>query len=273
MTIALPTNTRILRPRRGNRLYWAIADGLVLAKRRLVQIPRIPDELVFATIQPIMFVLLFRYVFGSSIQVTGTTYVNYLMPGIFVQTVIFGATTTGVGLAQDLEKGLVDRFRSLPMAKSAVLTGRTIADLVRNVFVVAVMFGVGLLSGYRPDWSVGNVLGAIGLILMVSFAFSWISAVMGLLVHSVEAAQSAGFVWLFPLTFASSAFVQTQRLPDWLRTFADHQPVTLMVNAVRELLLGQPAEADSLRAIAWCVGILVVFVPLSVWLYGRRVAR
>nr|MBF6590677.1 ABC transporter permease [Ktedonobacterales bacterium] len=238
-----------------------------------VQIPRIPDELIFATIQPVMFVLLFRFVFGSSIQVTGFSYVDYLMPGIFVQTVIFGAVTTGIGLAQDLEKGLVDRFRSLPMAKSAVLTGRTIADLVRNLFVVAVMFAVGLLVGFRPAWSGGGVLAALGLILLVSFAFSWVSAIIGLLVHSVEAAQSAGFVWLFPLTFASSAFAETARFPDWLRTFADHQPVTIIVNAVRALLLGAPVGDNAWQALVWCLGILAVCVPLSVWLYGRRVAR
>jgi ABC transporter DrrB family efflux protein len=270
-SVTVPSKAK-LQPERHSGLYWALADAWVLAKRRLIQIPRIPDELIFATIQPIMFVLLFRYVFGSSIDIPGG-YVNYLMPGIFVQTVIFGSTTTGIGLAQDLEKGLIDRFRSLPMAKSAVLTGRTIADLVRNVFVVIVMFVVGLLVGYRPTGSVLAVLGAVGIMLLVTFAFSWISAAISLLVHSVEAAQSAGFIWLFPLTFASSAFVLTARLPDWLRGFSERQPVTPMVNSVRELLLGQPATEDTLRALAWCIGILVVFIPLSVWLYGRRVAR
>ena len=272
MTTATPTK-RAFQPQQRNALVWALADAWVLAKRRLTQIPRIPDELVFATIQPIMFVLLFRYVFGSAINVPGVSYVDYLMPGIFVQTVIFGATTTGIGLAQDLEKGLIDRFRSLPMAKSAVLTGRTIADLVRNVFVILVMFVVGLLVGYRPSNSPINLLAAIALMLLVSFAFSWISATIGLVVHSVEAAQSAGFIWLFPLTFASSAFVPTAAMPDWLRAFSERQPVTLMVNAVRELLLGQSATADSLAALAWCLGILVVFIPFSVWMYGRRVGR
>jgi ABC transporter DrrB family efflux protein len=273
MTAVTTPPTVTLQPQRRNALFWALADAWVLAKRRLIQIPRIPDELIFATIQPIMFVLLFRYVFGSSITIPGISYVNYLMPGIFVQTVIFGSTTTGVGLAQDLEKGLIDRFRSLPMAKSAVLTGRTIADLVRNVFVVIVMFVVGLIVGYRPSGSVFALLGAVALMLLVSFAFSWIAATIGLAVHSVEAAQSAGFIWLFPLTFASSAFVQTVNFPDWLRAFSEHQPVTLMVNAVRELLLGQAATTDTVSAVAWCLGILIVFIPLSVWLYGRRVGR
>src|ERR1700737_3214108 len=231
--------TGALTPQARPRLYWTIADALVLAKRTLIQIPRIPEELVFATIQPIMFVLLFRYVFGGAIAVSGTTYVNYLMAGIFAQTVIFGATTTGIGLASDLQKGLVDRFRSLPMAKSAVLTGRTLSDLTRNTFVVIVMWSVGLLVGFRPEGSVISWFAAAAILLLTSFAFSWISATIGLLVSSVEAAQSAGFIWLFPLTFASSAFVPTKSMPDWLRAFAEHQPVSLIVNAVRGLLLNQ----------------------------------
>jgi ABC-2 type transport system permease protein/oleandomycin transport system permease protein len=270
--ISIPSAVK-LQPQRGSRLYWALADAWVLARRRLTQIPRIPDELVFATIQPIMFVVLFRYVFGGALRGVGPNYANYLMPGIFVQTIIFGATTTGVGLAQDLEKGLIDRFRSLPMAKSAVLTGRTIADLVRNAFVVVVMLVVGLITGFRPSGSPLAWAAALLLILLVSFAFSWISATMGLIVHSVEAAQSAGFIWLFPLTFASSAFVAVATMPSWLQGFAQHQPVTIFVDAVRSLLLGQAVGAEGWQAVAWCLGILVVFIPLSVWLYGRRVGR
>ncbi|HLJ35525.1 MAG TPA: ABC transporter permease [Ktedonobacteraceae bacterium] len=262
-----------LTPQARPALYWTIADALVLAKRHLIQIPRIPEELVFATIQPIMFVLLFRYVFGGAIAVSGTSYVNYLMAGIFAQTVIFGATSTGIGLATDLQRGLVDRFRSLPMAKSAVLTGRTISDLVRNTFVVLVMWGVGLLVGFRPEGGVLSWLGGIGLLLLTSFAFSWISATIGLLVRTVEAAQSAGFIWLFPLTFASSAFVPTKSMPDWLRAFADHQPVSLIVNAVRGLLLNTPDASTIWQALAWCVGILVVFIPIAVWAYGRRIGK
>ncbi len=262
-----------LKPLARPRIYWTISDALVLAKRHLTQIPRIPEELVFATIQPIMFVLLFRYVFGGAIAVQGTTYVNYLMAGIFAQTVIFGATTTGVGLASDLQKGLVDRFRSLPMAKSAVLTGRTLSDMVRNTFVVIVMWSVGLLVGFRPQGSVISWFAAAAILLLTSFAFSWISATIGLLVSSVEAAQSAGFIWLFPLTFASSAFVPTASMPSWLRTFAEHQPVSLIVNAVRGLLLNTPDTPTILGALAWCVGILIVFIPVAVWAYGRRTAR
>jgi ABC transporter DrrB family efflux protein len=257
-----------------SRVYWALADGLVLAKRNLVQIPRVPELLVFATIQPVMFVLLFRYVFGGAIDVGGgTSYVDFLMAGIFVQTVAFGSMTTGIGLAEDLQKGLVDRFRSLPMSRSAVLTGRTVADLARNAFVILVMLVVGLLVGFRPEAGVTGWAAAIGLLLLFSFAFSWIAATIGLLVRSVEAVQQASFIWLFPLTFASSAFVQTDGMPGWLRAFADNQPITQVVDAVRGLLLDRPVGSAGWLALAWCVGILLVFVPLSVSLYRRVAAR
>ena len=265
--------THTLLPLARPSIYWTLADALVLARRQLVQIPRIPEELLFATIQPIMFVFLFRYVFGGAIAVSGTSYVNYLMAGIFAQTVIFGSTNTGIGLATDLQKGLVDRFRSLPMARSAVLTGRTLADLVRSTFVVFVMWMVGLLVGFQPQGNVLSWVAAAGLLLLTSLAFSWISATVGLVVSSVEAAQSAGFIWLFPLTFASSAFVPTQSMPSWLRAFAEHQPVSLIVNAVRGLLLNQPDASTIWQALAWCVGLLVIFIPLAVWAYGRRTAR
>lgn len=267
------TNAGGLQPRRHSKLYWALADGWVLARRNLVQIPRIPELLVFATIQPVMFVLLFRYVFGGAIDVGGESYVNYLMAGIFVQTVAFGAVSTGIGLSDDLQKGLVDRFRSLPMAHSAVLTGRTIADLVRNLCVVIVMLLVGLLVGFRPEAGIAGWAGAIGLLLLLSFSFSWIGATVALLMRSTEAVQSAGFIWLFPLTFASSAFVQTDNMPGVLETFANNQPITQVIDAVRGLLLDQPVGSHGWQALAWCVGILVVFIPLSVSLYRRVAAR
>ena len=260
-------------PPHHGRLYWAVADGLVLAKRNLIQIPRVPELLVCATIQPVMFVLLFRYVFGGAIDVGGTSYVDFLMAGIFVQTVAFGAMTTGIGLAEDLQKGLVDRFRSLPMSRSAVLTGRTIADLARNAFVVVVMLVVGLLVGFRPEAGPLGWAAAIGLLLLFSFAFSWIAATLALLVRSVEAVQQASFIWLFPLTFASTAFVQTDGMPGWLRAFADHQPLTQIIDTVRGFLLDQPVGSAGWQALAWCVGILLVFVPLSVSLYRRTTAR
>jgi ABC-2 type transport system permease protein/oleandomycin transport system permease protein len=262
-----------LQPIHRSPLFWALADSWVLAKRNLVQIPRIPELLVFATIQPVMFVLLFRYVFGGAIRVTGVSYVNYLMAGIFVQTVAFGSIATGIGLAEDLHRGIVDRFRSLPMSRSAVLTGRTIADLVRNMFVVLVMLIVGLLVGFRPQGSVLGWAAAAGILLLFSFAFSWIAATIGLMVRSVEAAQSGGFIWLFPLTFASSAFVQTSTMPSWLQAFADHQPITVVIDTVRALILGRAVGSEGWQAVAWCLGILVVFVPLSVSLYRRTAGR
>lgn len=274
MNASVDARTNDALPPRRSRVYWALADGLVLAKRNLVQIPRVPELLVFATIQPVMFVLLFRYVFGGAIDVGGgTSYVDFLMAGIFVQTVAFGSMTTGIGLAEDLQKGLVDRFRSLPMSRSAVLTGRTVADLARNAFVILVMLVVGLLVGFRPEAGVTGWAAAIGLLLLFSFAFSWIAATIGLLVRSVEAVQQASFIWLFPLTFASSAFVQTDGMPGWLRAFADNQPITQVVDAVRGLLLDQPVGSAGWLALAWCVGILLVFVPLSVSLYRRVAAR
>jgi ABC transporter DrrB family efflux protein len=238
-----------------------------------VQTPRIPEQLVFATIQPVMFVLLFRYVFGGAISVEGTSYVNFLMAGIFVQTVAFGATNTGISLADDLQKGLIDRFRSLPMAPSAVLLGRTIAELARNTFVVAIMFAVGLLVGFRPDGGAVALVAALGLLLLFSFALSWIFVVNGLAVRTMEAVQQSSFLWLFPLTFVSSAFVPVESMPGWLQPFAEHQPLTQMIDAVRGLLLDQPIGTAGWQALAWCIGIIAVFAPLSVSLYQRRTAR
>ena len=265
--------TQSLKPQSRSALYWTFADALIMARRHLIQMTRIPDELIFATIQPIIFVLLFRYVFGGAISIKGTSYVNFLMAGIFAQTVIFGSTSTGIGLANDLQKGLVDRFRSLPMAKSAVLTGRTIADLIRSTVVVFVMWSVGLLVDFRPQGPILYWFAAVGLLLLTSFAFSWISATICLMVRTVEAAQSAGFIWLFPLTFASSAFVPTSSMPDWLRIFAEHRPVTRIVNAVRGLLLNTPDTQAILLALVWCIGILIIFIPLASRTYGRRIAH
>ena len=261
-------------PRLVGRLYWALADGLVLAKRNLVKIPRVPELLVFSIVQPVMFVLLFRYVFGGAIDAGGgTSYVDFLMPGIFVYTVAFGSAMTSVGLAEDLQRGLVDRFRSLPMSRSAVLTGRTIADLARNALTVALMLAVGLLVGFRPEAGPAGWTAAIGLLLLFSFAFSWIGATIGLLVRSAEAAQSGGLIWLFPLAFASSAFVPTSSMPGPLRAFANHQPITQVIDAARGFLLDQPVGSAGWQAFAWCAGILAVFVPLSVSLYRHTTAR
>jgi ABC transporter DrrB family efflux protein len=248
----------------------ALKDSGVVIWRQLIQLPRIPEVLIFALIQPVMFVLLFRYVFGGAIQTPGESYVNYLMPGIFAQTVAFGAVASGIGLAEDLRRGIIDRFRSLPMARSAVLVGRTVSDLVRNAAVVAVMMGVGLLVGFRPSGSVGAIILAFGLLFLTSFAFSWIGVVIALSMKTVEAVQSAGFIWLFPLTFASSAFVPTDSMPSWLQGFAVNQPFTVVVNAVRALFLAQPVGNLVWLSVVWMGGISAVMIPLATRQYRRR---
>ena len=261
------------------RIVWALLDALVLAKRSVLETVRVPELIMFVAIQPIMFVLLFRYVFGGAIAVPGGQYVNFLMPGIFVQTVAFGGVTTAIGLAQDMQRGIIDRFRSLPMSSSAVLTGRTIADLARNLFTVIIMLTVGFIVGFRPGGTPFEFLVGILLLLGVSFAFSWISAFIGLLVRSVEAAQSGGFIWLFPLTFASSAFVPVSTMPSWLQTFARHNPISVLADALRGLFHVNPAltAADTrwalIQSVLWILGILLVFVPLSVIRYRNTMAR
>lgn len=248
----------------------ALRDSGIILWRQLVQLPRIPEVLIFALIQPVMFVLLFRYVFGGAIATPGESYVNYLMPGIFAQTVAFGAVASGIGLAEDLRRGIIDRFRSLPMARSAVLVGRTVSDLVRNFAVVAVMYMVGLLVGFRPEGSITAQVLAFLLLLLTSFAFSWIGVVIALSMKTVEAVQSAGFIWLFPLTFASSAFVPTDTMPGWLQAFAENQPFTIVVNAVRALFLGQPVGNYVWLTLAWMVGITLAMIPLATRQYRRR---
>jgi ABC transporter DrrB family efflux protein len=251
-------------------LWWTFADAAAVTKRNLYRYIRVPTLLLFSTIQPIMFVLLFTYVFGGAIQVAGVdNYIDFLMAGILVQTVIFGSTQTGVGLAEDMSRGMVDRFRSLPMARSAVLAGRTLSDTVRNLFVVCLMLVVGTLVGFRFHAGVVPALGAVGLALAFGLAFSWISALIGLSVRDVESAQAAGFVWVFPLVFASSAFVPIATMPGWLQAFADINPVTITVNALRALTLGGPTVRPVLEAMAWIAGILLVFVPLAVNRYRR----
>jgi ABC-2 type transport system permease protein/oleandomycin transport system permease protein len=240
-----------------------------IAWRNLITLVRLPQLLIFATIQPVIFVLMFRYVFGGAINVPGIPYVDYLMPGIFVQTVTFGAMTTGVGLAQDMATGLIERFRSLPMARSAVLAGRTTADLVRNVFVVLLMLVVGVLVGFRPHATALEFVGGLLIVLLFAFALSWIFALVGMSAPNAEAAQAMSFPIIAPLVFASSAFVPVSTMPDWLQAFANHQPVSATVNAVRGLMIGGADASDILAAIAWSVGIIAVFAPLAVRRYRR----
>jgi ABC-2 type transport system permease protein len=247
----------------------ALVDIAGITKRNLLRILRTPRLLIFSSIQPVMFVLLFRYVFAGAIRVPHGAYVDYLMPGIFVQTSLFGGSSTAVGLATDLQGGIIDRFRSLPMARSAVLAGRTIADLIRNVFVVALMVIVGVLVGFRFHGSIGTDLGGLGLVLLFGYAFSWVYATVGLLVKDPETAQVAAFLPLFPLVFASSAFVPVSSMPGWLQAFANVQPVSVTVDAVRGLLAGGSVEHWLWQSLAWAAGILVVFSVLAVRQYRK----
>jgi ABC-2 type transport system permease protein/oleandomycin transport system permease protein len=258
----------------GGRLRWAVSDTLTITKRNLIATTRIPEALFFSTVQPIMFVLLFRYVFGGAINPGhGISYVNFLMPGIFVQTVAFGAVQTSIGLAEDLQKGLIERFRALPMARSAVLVGRTLADLVRNVGVVIVMTGVGLLVGFRPTTGVLPYVAAIGMILLFAYALSWGFALVGLSASNSETAQVISFPLLFPLVFASSAFVPLAAMPGWLRGFATYQPVSLVMSSCRALMIGGPTSHWVIPALIWTAGILIVLPPLAVWRYRTRTNR
>ncbi|RJQ34656.1 ABC transporter permease [Candidatus Parcubacteria bacterium] len=256
-----------------NTFKWLLSDTLVLVERNLLKYTRLPQLLVFSTIQPVMFLLLFTFVFGGAISGATGSYINFLLPGILVQTAIFGSMQTGIGLSEDLSKGLIDRFRSLPMARSAVLAGRTLADMMRNVFVVILMFIVGLLIGFRPEGSVSDLMTAFAIVLLFGFAFSWISAAIGMAVKNVETAQVAGFIWVFPLVFTSSIFVPVETMPGWLQAFAAGSPVTITVDAVRALVLHSAPAADaarySLEALAWIIFLLVVFMPLAVFLYRR----
>jgi ABC transporter DrrB family efflux protein len=253
------------------RVRWVISDARAVTVRNLRHWTRQPQLLVFSTIQPVMLVLLFRYVFGGAIAglPPGVDYVNYLLPGIFVQAVAFGATQAAVGFADDLQGGIIDRFRSLPMARSAVLAGRTLSDLIRNTFVVLLMTVVGYLVGFNFQVGVLSSIAAIAMVVSFGYALSWIFSFIGLTAKGTETAQATGFVAIFPLVFASSAFVPIETMPGWLQAFAKAQPVTNVVNGARALAIGGPTARPVFYAVLWIVGILAVFVPLAVWRYRR----
>lgn len=248
---------------------WAVADALSVAKRNLIAMTRTPQVLVFSTIQPVIFVLMFRYVFGGAIHVPGVRYVDFLMAGIFVQTVTFGSINTGVGLAEDLQKGLIERFRSLAMARSAVLAGRTLADAVRNLFVIILMLVVGFLVGFHVHTNAFELLAAMGLMLLFGFAMSWVMALVGLGTKNAEAAQAAAFPFMALLVFASNAFVPTSTMPRVLRAYADHQPFSAVVNAVRALVLGGPTLSKVVVAVLWSAAVVAVFAPMAVRRYRQ----
>jgi ABC transporter DrrB family efflux protein len=252
-------------------LRHAASDTSVIAQRNLLRIPRAPDLLISFTVQPIMFVLLFAYVFGGAISTPGFDYVDFLMPGIVAQTMAFGGFVTALSLADDLKKGLIDRFRSLPMARSAVLAGRTLADVATNLLSLAIMVAVGLIIGFSFDASVIEIVAGVGLMLLFGFAFSWIFAMFGLVASSPESAQALGFVIIFPLTFISSAFVPVDSMPNGLQWFAEANPFTVVVDAMRALWLDAPAGNSVWGAVAWSVGIIAVVAPLAVSRYRRAV--
>ncbi len=254
-------------------LGYAVADTAVIAKRNLLRIPRQPDLLLSFTVQPIMFLLLFVYVFGGAINTPGFDYIDFLLPGIIAQSMTFGGFVTAIGLTDDLKKGLIDRFRSLPMARSAVLAGRTLADVATNAFQLALMLVVGLLVGFNFDSNVVKIIGGVLLMLLFGYAFSWVFAFIGLRSSSPESAQAVGFIAIFPITFASSAFAPPESMPNWLQTFAENNPFSTVVDALRHLWVGAPAGSDVWGAVAWSVGLTVVFSWLAVSGYRRAVAK
>jgi ABC-2 type transport system permease protein len=258
------------------RIRYAVVDGAIVAERNLVSLFRVPTVLVFELVQPVMFTLLFRFVFGGAIAglPPGLDYVAFLMPGIFVQNAIFGATTTAIGIADDMKKGMIDRFRSLPMSRSAMLIGRTTADLVKNFLVVMLMVGVGYLIGFRFQNGLLGALGVVGLVLAVGFSFSWISAAVGLAIKETEAVQAAVFTFIFPIVFMSTVFVPLITMPGWLQVIARNNPVSIWATAARILTVGEFPGSGSLEhalwvSTLWIVGILAVFVPLSIRLYKK----
>jgi ABC transporter DrrB family efflux protein len=258
--------------RRHGLLAGLARDTVTITRRNLLDLWRVPQLLVFTMIQPMIFVIIFRYVFGGAIvSIPGVPYVNYLMPGIFVQTVVFGSITTGVSMATDLKSGLLERFRALPMSRTAVLAGRTTSDLLRTMLVMTLIVSVGFAVGFRVMTNALSFFAAILLVLYFAFALLWIFVTVGLAVGDPESAQAASFPVIAPLVFASSALIPVMTMPSWLQGFAKYQPVSVTASAVRALCIGGPTASWVLQSLAWCTGILVVFIPLAVLLYRRRV--
>lgn len=253
-----------------SRLYWALSDTLVLIGRSLEHIFRNIDQLLGLTIQPLMFLLLFRYVFGGAIETGGIRYVNFLVAGILIQMAAFGANTTSLSVANDLKKGIVDRFKSLPMTSTAVLTGHVVADLVRNTLSSAIMIAAAFFVGFRPVATAVDWLAIFGIILLFTLAISWLSAILGLLARSIESVQWMGFLIIFPLTFASAAFVPTSTMPRALRAFAENQPVTHVIEAIRALMNGTPVGDHVWLSVGWSLALVVVCVPLASYLFRHR---
>ncbi len=254
-------------------VFWTLSDSWIMMKRSITHIIRSIDQLMSLVMFPIMFMLLNRYVFGGAIHTGKVSYANYLFAGILVQTLAFGANYTTINIAVDLKEGIVDRFRSLPMANSALVTGHVAADLVRNIISGIIIIAVGLAVGFRPNASLTEWLLVFGLAMLFTLAISWLSAILGLLVKSVEAAQWVGFMLIFPLTFISSAFVPIDTLPSALQVFVRNQPLTHVIDAMRSWLVGTPMGNSAWLAVIWCVGIIIVSVPLTTWMFKRRSSR
>jgi len=257
---------------RPSRMVGLAKDTMAIAHRNLIDLVRVPQLLVFTLIQPIIFVIIFRYVFGGAIySPPGVPYVNYLMPGIFVQTVVFGSITTGVSMATDLKSGLIERFLSLPMTRTAVIAGRTLSDIARMVLVVTLIVIVGFAVGFRVQTNAIAFFAGLLLVLLFAYALLWVFVFVGLAVRDPESAQAASFPVIAPLVFASSALVPVSTMPSWLQGFATYQPVSAVASAVRALCIGGPTLSYVLQALAWCAGVLLVFVPLSMWRYRHSV--
>jgi ABC-2 type transport system permease protein/oleandomycin transport system permease protein len=268
-TVPVDKNAALRPSGRLEGIGWLVNDSLTIAWRYLAAMLRLPESILFSAIQPMLLVLMFRYVFGGAIRGVHGSYVNYLMPGIFVQTVAFGAVISAVGVAEDIQKGIIERFRALPMARSAVLAGRTLSDLTRNACSIALMAGLGFAVGFRIETNVPAFLAGLGILLFFSWALSWGFSFIGLVVRNSETAQVATFPILLPFTFASSAFVPVQTMPGWLQAFAKYQPVSQVVNACRALMDGGPTSFHVLIALAWCFGLVAVLAPLAVRRYRR----
>jgi ABC transporter DrrB family efflux protein len=249
------------------------SDTLVMAERNLIRLPRAPELLIAFTVQPIMFVLLFRYVFGGAIRTPGYSYVDFLIPGIIVQNIAFGGFVTALGLNEDLHKGLIDRFRSLPMARSAVLAGRTISDIFTNALSMAILLITGVIIGFTFHTTALEAIAGVGLLLLFGYAFSWFFAFIGLLASTPESANSVAFIVVFPLTFISSAFVPVATMPTPLKQFAEVNPFTIVVDALRHLWLGAPAHNYAWGAVVWSLVIVAVFSPLAVARYRRAAGQ
>ena len=249
-----------------------IRDTITLTKRNLMRIRRTPQLLVFSSVQPVMFLLLFNYVFGGAVRRPGmgdTAYITFLLPGILAQTALFGSVQTGVGMAQDISKGVVDRLSSLPISRGAIVAGRTLADAARNIFVVSIMIGVGSLLGFHFTQGWLSAIGAIALAVIFGFAFSWISLTFGLAVKDPETAQVAGFLWTFPIVFASSVFVPVETMPNWLQHFSKYQPLTQAVDSMRYLTTGGGSAHAVTLTLLWAVGIVAIFGPIASRLFRR----